>query len=104
MPGQFEYLHAFAMFSMALLVVSSVAYVYGRHVIAALGFLAVGFGGAAVVWSHWSERAGYHNSFEAFFHPTGLAFDDAFLLVTHVPFMLVGVAVLWYAAVFRANG
>jgi len=57
---------------------------------------AVGLGGAAIVWSRWSERAGYHNSFEAFFHPTGLAFHKAFLLATHAPFMLVGAAVLFF--------
>lgn len=99
-----SYLHAFATFSMALLVVASVAFVYQRYLIAALGFLAVGFGGSAVVWSHWSESAGYHNSFEAFFHPIGLAHDDAFLLVTHAPFMLVGAAVLWYALAHRNGG
>ena len=85
---------SFATLSMTLLIVASVAYVYGRYLIAALGFLAVGFGGPAVVWSHWSESTGHHNSFESFFHPTGLAFDDAFLLATDAPFMVVGTLVL----------
>jgi hypothetical protein len=96
LPGPLEYLHAFATISMALLLASSFAYVYQRYLIAALGFLAVGFGGSAVVWSRWSERAGYHNSFVALLHPTGLAFDEAFLLATHTPFMLVGAAVLFF--------
>lgn len=100
MPGlddiPFEYLHAFGTLSMLLLIGSSVAYVYERYVLAALGFLAVGFGGSAVVWSRWSERAGYLNSFQAFLHPTGLAFNEAFMLVTHAPFVIVGVIVLWY--------
>ncbi len=80
---------------MTLLIAASVLYIYGRYLLAALGFLAVGFGGSAVVWSHWSEQAGHHNSFESFLHPTGLAFDDAFLLATHAPFMLVGAAILF---------
>lgn len=103
MPGldriPFEYLHAFATFSMEVLIASSIAYVYQRYVLAALGFLAVGFGGSAVVWARWSERAGYLNSFRAFFQPTGLAFDEAFMLVTHAPFIVVGVAVLWHHVV-----
>ncbi len=92
----FEYLHAFATFSMTLLMVSSLAYIYRRYLVAAVGFLAVGFGGSAVAWSRWSERAGHHNSFQSFFQPTGLAFDETFMLVTHAPFIIVGLAVLLY--------
>jgi hypothetical protein len=79
---------------MTLLIASSIAFVYQRYVLAAVGFLAVGFGGSAVAWSHWSQGAGHHNSFEAFLHPKSLSYDDAFLLVTHAPFMLVGAAIL----------
>ena len=100
MPGldelPYEYLQHFATLSMTFLIGSSVAYLYRRHLLAALGFLAVGFGGSAVVWSRWSERAGDLNSFRAFADPTGLAFNEAFMLVTHAPFVAVGVAVLWY--------
>lgn len=99
-----EYLHAFGTLSMVLLIASSIAYVYERHLLAALGFLAVGFGGSAVVWSRWSERAGYLNSFQAFFHPTGLAFDEAFMLVTHAPFVVVGLAVLWHQLLDSRRG
>jgi hypothetical protein len=79
---------------MTLLIAATIALVYQRYALAAVGFLAVGIGGSAVVWSHWSEQSGHHNSFEAFLHPTSLAYDDAFLLVTHAPFMLVGAAIL----------
>ncbi len=85
---------SFATLSMTLLIAASLAHVYGRYLVSALGFLAVGFGGSGVGWSHWSESTGHHNSFGAFFHPTGLAFDDAFLLATHAPFMVVGAVVL----------
>ncbi len=74
----------------------SIAYIFRRFMIAALAFLAVGIGGSAAVWDRWSERVGAPNSFEAFFQPTGLAYDEAFLLATHAPFVVVGVAVLWY--------
>lgn len=68
----------------------------GRYLWSALGFLAVGFGGCAIVWSRWSEQAGAHNSFRSFLQPVGLSFGDSFLLVTHAPLVLVGVAILWY--------
>ena len=100
MPGlddlPYEYLQYFATLSMTFLLSSSAAYIYRSYLLAALGFLAVGFGGSAVVWSSWSERAGDFNSFRAFADPTGLAFNEVFMLVTHTPFVAVGVAVLWY--------
>ena len=80
---------------MVLLIASSVAYIFRLYLLAGIGFLAVGFGGAGVVWSAWSEQAGYRNSFQAFLHPTGLPGDDVWLLVTHAPFIIVGAAILW---------
>ena len=89
---------------MWLLIGSTVAYSYHRYGLSALGFLAVGFGGSAVVWSRWSERAGSHNSFAAFFQqPSGLTAPEIVLLVTHAPLVLVGVAILWRHVISRAD-
>ena len=79
---------------MELLIASSVAFIYKRYLLASIGFMAVGFGGAGVVWNNWSSSSGYTNSFQAFLHPVGLSYGDAFLLVTHAPFALVGIAIL----------
>jgi hypothetical protein len=91
-----HYFSAFATLSMWFLIASTIAYNLRSYLVAALGVLAVGFGGCAVVWSRWSDRAGDLNGFGAFLHPTGLAFGEALLLVTHAPLVPIGIAILWF--------
>ncbi len=89
---------------MWFLIGNTVAYSYHRYTLSALGFLAIGFGGSAVVWSRWSERAGSHNSFAAFFQqPSGLTAPETLLFSTHAPLVLVGMAILWHHVISRAD-
>jgi hypothetical protein len=83
---------------MDLLILSTIAFIYGRYLLSSIGFLAVGFGGSAIVWNGWSDRAGHLNSFAAFSEPVSLTYNEAFLLVTHAPFMAVGLGMLALSA------
>ena len=90
----FTVLYPFATLSMELLVLSSLLVLYGRRLWAGIGFTAVGVGGVAITWSHWSASAGHANSLAAFTAPTAVARGDWYLLLTHAPFAVVGLLMI----------
>jgi hypothetical protein len=84
--------------SVALTIVSLIALMLRRRLLASLGFLALGFGAAAIVWDEWSRRAGHHMELTALLHPVALSSREAFLLATHGPLFLIGVGLLLAAS------
>jgi hypothetical protein len=91
-----DYLSAFATLSMWILIASTVAYNLRWHASAALGVLAVGFGGCAIVWSRWSDRTGHLSGLGALLEPTSLTVGETLLLVTHAPLVPLGAAIIWF--------
>lgn len=89
-----EYMHWMLSVSVVLTVLSLGALVLRQYAAAAIGFLALGVGAIAIVWDGWSARTGYHMEFVALLHPVSLSSRDAFLLVTHAPFLLAGIVLI----------
>jgi len=96
-----QYLGAMSTASVVVIVLSLAALSLRRLLLTAFGFLTLGIGAAAIVWDHWSARAGHHMEVTAFVHPVQLTSRDALLLATHAPFLVAGVALLVLSA--RAN-
>ncbi len=65
-----------------------------RYYAAAVGFLALGAGALAIVWDSWSARAGHHMELTALVEPVALSSRETFLLATHLPLLLAGLALL----------
>lgn len=80
--------------SVALTLLSTGALLLRRYIAASIGFLSLGTGAIAIVWDGWSARAGHHMELTALLDPVALSSRDAFLLVTHLPFIVVGVLLM----------
>lgn len=89
--------------SVALTVLSAAGLAAGRYLLASLGFLALGIGATAIVWDRWTARAGHHMELTAVLHPVALSSRDWFLLVTHGPFLLLGIILLVFRATNRTD-
>ena len=55
-------------------------------------FLIMGTGGLAILWDRWSTRAGHRASIEAFLSPANPVSNDIWLLATHLPLFIFGLA------------
>lgn len=62
----------------------------GLRRVAAVGFLSLGAGAAALVWNDWSTRAGEPLRIYAFLNPVALTEREVFLLATHAPLFILG--------------
>jgi hypothetical protein len=80
--------------SVSLTLLSVLAMLFRRYVLAALGFLSLGCGALALVWDGWSAKTGHHMELTALLHPVSLTQREAFLLATHGPLLAIGVALL----------
>lgn len=88
------YIDALATVSALLALVSVVLALLGQRVLATIALLSLGAGGLAVFWERWSARAGEHMSLLALLHPVPLTDAELFLLATHAPFFVAGLAAL----------
>jgi hypothetical protein len=91
------YLQALGTISGVLAGLSLFLAALGHRVVASVIMISVGTGGLAVFWDRWSLRAGDHMSLTALTHPASLSANDAFLVLTHGPFLLAGLGTLWLA-------
>ena len=90
-------------FSGLLVVGSALLYVLGRQISAATLLIIAGSGGSAVAWDRWSERTGEQVHLTAFLNPASPSAGEITMIVTHLPLLLLGLALL-LMEFRRANG
>lgn len=74
---------------------SVLAYFGGRHLLASILLIITGSAGLGIVWDRWSERGGHQTQITAFFSPHSPNENEVALFGTHLPLLIVGLAVLF---------
>ena len=90
-------------FSGLLFIGAALMYVLDRPVAAAILLIIAGSGGSAVAWDRWSARTGEQVHLTAFLNPASPSAGEITMIVTHVPLLVLGLALL-LMEFRRANG
>ena len=90
-------------FSGLLFIGGALMYALGRPAAAATLLIIAGSGGSAVAWDRWSDRTGEQVHLTAFLNPTSPSAGEITMIVTHVPLLVLGLALL-LMEFRRANG
>jgi len=84
-------------FSGLMVFFAVLAFLYRRHVVTAVLLIVAGAAGTGIVWDRWSERAGDQVHFGAFLDPTTPKSDEIAMISTHLPLLVLGLALLTYS-------
>lgn len=77
-----------------LFIGAAAAYAAERPIVAAALLIMAGAGGSAVAWERWSARTGEQVHLTAFFSPVAPSAAELTMLATHVPMLIIGLALL----------
>jgi hypothetical protein len=79
----------------------ALALCYRRFAPAAVLFIIDGAAGVGIFWDRWSREAGHHVQISTLFAGVAPGGDDLALLATHLPLLLVGLAILGVLSIWQ---
>jgi hypothetical protein len=83
-------------FSGILAFAATMALLYRRGLLGSILLIIAGSGGLAIAWDRWSYESGHQVHFTALFSAKGPSSDEAAMILTHGPLLLIGLLILFF--------